>query len=255
MSDNNVELLHGWYSLHDFRHFDRERFQKASGDERRAFKQALMGYWENNERIDNERQGSFAVYEIVGHKADLLFLNLRPTLEDLTLVKRQMATWELGSTLKPSYSYFGAVELSNYVVSAEQRAEVSEMIDKRLRPSVPDRKNVCFYPMNKKREGTDNWYMLPMEERRRMMRSHGKMARLHLEAITQMISGSIGLDDYEWGVTLFADDPLAFKKVVTDLRFDEVSARYAEFGAFLVGNRLDRESFMNWFDETTGERL
>lgn len=246
MSDS-VELLHGWYSLHDFRHFDRDQFRRGNAEQRRHLLNSLAEYWDKNEALHEERKGSFGVYEIVGHKADLLFLNLRPSLPELTSLKRGMALWDLSHTLRQSYSYFGVVELSNYVVSSEQRAEFSEMIEKRLRPKVPERQSVCFYPMNKKRDGENNWYMQPIEERRRMMRSHGLQARKHSDTITQLISGSIGLDDYEWGVTLFADDPLSFKNVVTDLRFDEVSARFADFGAFLVGNRLGKEAFIEWF--------
>lgn len=246
-----AELLHGWYSIHDFRNFDRQLYLKSSSDEKAAFRNALMGFWEENQKCQAEKKGSFAVYEIVGHKADLLFLTLRPQCEDLTALKRKMASWPLASTFTSSFSYFGVVELSNYVVSAEQRAEVQEMIERRLKPSLPERKHMCFYPMSKKREGKDNWYMLPLEERRQMMRNHGKTGRTHAETITQMISGSIGLDDWEWGVTLFADDPIAFKNVVTQMRFDEVSARYAQFGPFIVGNRLTRENFLNWFESNS----
>jgi chlorite dismutase len=243
----SVELLHGWYTLHDFRHFDAEVYRQSSEEERGRFLNAVMGFWERNEKIDAAKEGSFGVYSIIGHKADLLFLTLRPELSTLLKEEREIAAWPLSQTLVPNYSYFGVVELSNYVVSADQRAQHEEMIQRRLRPSLPHKKSLCFYPMNKKREGQDNWYALPMEERQRMMRSHGKTGRKHADIVTQMISGSIGLDDYEWGVTLFSDDPLAFKTVVTEMRFDEVSARYAEFGAFLVGNRLKKEELLEWF--------
>src|SRR5690606_4427829 len=93
----------------------------------------------------------------------------------------------------------------------------------------------------KRREGNDNWYMLPMEARQSMMRSHGMIGRKYAGKVTQMISGSVGLDDWEWGVTLFSDDPIQFKKLVYEMRFDEASARYGEFGSFLVGNRLTEE--------------
>lgn len=248
----NVELLHGWYSLHDFRRFDRETYHRANPEERQKLRQSLTQFCEENEAKDRSREGSFGIYEIVGHKADLLFLTLRPTLAELSHAKRQMSLWPLSSTLSQAYSYVGLVELSNYVVTTQQRSDVSEMIDKRLRPSLPHKESVCFYPMNKKREGADNWYSLPMEERSRMMRAHGKIGRMHAETIMQMISGSIGLDDYEWGVTLFADDPLSFKKVVTDMRFDEVSARFAEFGSFLVGCRLSKEKLVDWFESGSG---
>jgi chlorite dismutase len=93
--------------------------------------------------------------------------------------------------------------------------------------------------MNKKREGSDNWYMLSMEERRNFMRNHGMIGRQYAGKVKQIITGSVGLDDWEWGVTLFADDALQFKKLVYEMRFDETSARFAEFGEFFVGNLLD----------------
>jgi chlorite dismutase len=91
--------------------------------------------------------------------------------------------------------------------------------------------------MNKTRGEQVNWYMLPMEERRAMMRSHGTIGHKYAGIVQQMITGSVGYDDWEWGVTLFADDPLQFKKLVYEMRFDEVSARYAQFGPFMIGVR------------------
>lgn len=249
----NVELLHGWYSLHDFRKFDRREYLNASSGKQDEFKSSLLKFWEKKESEQAKGFGSFAVYEIVGHKADLLFLNLSPSAGDLIETKNTMASWPLSNVLVPTFSYFGVVELSNYVVSQEQQAAALQMIEKRLKPTPPSRKHVCFYPMSKKREGLDNWYSLPLDERKRMMRSHGRMARSHSDVIMQMISGSIGLDDHEWGVTLFAEDLLSFKKVVTDLRFDEVSARFAIFGDFLVGNRIEKEGFIKWFELGEGK--
>jgi len=116
---------------------------------------------------------------------------------------------------------------------AEQRTKLSS----RLWPSIPDRRYLCFYPMNKRRAGADNWYMLSIEERQRLMHEHGLIGRRYAGRVNQIISGSIGFDDWEWGVDLFADDPLVFKKLVYEMRFDESSARYAEFGPFHVGIR------------------
>ena len=108
----------------------------------------------------------------------------------------------------------------------------------RLWPTIPARRYLCFYPMNKRRSGGDNWYQLPIEERRRLMHDHGMVGRRYAGQVTQIISGSVGFDDWEWGVDLFADDPLVFKKLVYEMRFDESSARFAEFGPFLVAIRL-----------------
>jgi len=108
----------------------------------------------------------------------------------------------------------------------------------RLWPKIPPRRYLCFYPMNRKRGEMENWYQAPMTERQRMMREHGLIGRRYAGQVTQIISGSIGFDDWEWGVDLFADDPLVFKKLVYEMRFDEASAVYGLFGSFYVGLRF-----------------
>ena len=103
---------------------------------------------------------------------------------------------------------------------------------------------VCFYPMSKRRAVGQNWYALTLEERSRLMMAHGATGRGYAGRVSQVISGAIGLDAWEWGVTLFAGDPLSFKKIVTDMRFDEVSAEYAEFGEFHVGKRSTADAWL-----------
>jgi chlorite dismutase len=105
----------------------------------------------------------------------------------------------------------------------------------RLWAKVPPRRYVCFYPMDKKRGEDVNWYALPYEDRARLMLDHGKIGRSFHGLVTQVISGSIGFDDWEWGVDLYADDPLVFKKLIYEMRFDEASAKYAAFGQFYTG--------------------
>jgi chlorite dismutase len=107
----------------------------------------------------------------------------------------------------------------------------------RLYPEMPDSKFCCFYPMNRRRGESKNWYQLPIAERARQMKEHGLVGRRYAGDVKQIISGSIGFDDWEWGVDLFADDPLVFKKLIYEMRFDEVSAVYADFGTFFVGRR------------------
>jgi chlorite dismutase len=112
----------------------------------------------------------------------------------------------------------------------------SAHVQRRLFPAIPaEMPYVCFYPMSKRRVPGQNWYALPLEERSRLMMTHGMTGRGYAGRVVQVITGALGLDAWEWGVTLFAADPLAFKKIVTDMRFDEVSAQYAEFGDFYVG--------------------
>src|SRR5438128_11062180 len=105
----------------------------------------------------------------------------------------------------------------------------------RLFPSMPPNRYLCFYPMDRRRGEDKNWYTLPMEERQRQMNEHGLVGRRYAGEVKQIITGSIGFDDWEWGVDLFADDPIVFKKLIYEMRFDEASAWYAEFGPFYVG--------------------
>jgi chlorite dismutase len=116
----------------------------------------------------------------------------------------------------------------------------------RLFPEIPDAKYVCFYPMDRKRDEDKNWYQVPMDERKRMMHEHGMIGRRYAGQVKQIITGSIGFDDWEWGVDLFADDPLVFKRLIYEMRFDEVSAVYALFGAFYVGKRLPSADLVQW---------
>jgi chlorite dismutase len=145
------------------------------------------------------------------------------------------------------------VELSSYTIPPDVDPLSDPAFRERLNPILPKTQYVCFYPMNKRRLGEDNWYMLSMEERRRMMKSHGMIGRSYAEKVRQIITGSMGLDDWEWGVTLFSDDPLNFKQLVSEMRFDEVSARFGEFGPFYVGCRLTAEGLTSLLSDNIKE--
>jgi chlorite dismutase len=176
----------------------------------------------------------------VGQKADFMMMLLRPTLEELNAIENEFNKTTLAQYTIPVHSYVSIVELSNYLPEGEDPYQNPQILA-RLYPELPKAKHICFYPMDKRRNGEDNWYMLPMEDRRRMMRSHGMIGRQYAGKVKQVITGSVGFDDYEWGVTLFADEALQFKKLVYEMRFDEVSARFGEFGAFYVGNLLEED--------------
>lgn len=240
-----LETLEGWYTLHDFRRFDWPAWRALSEREQQETQEELFGVLKQYKYIDEQRQGAFALYEILGHKADFLFLNLRPNMQELAKAEQALQKTRFASLAPAQYSYVSVVELSNYVHSTEERSpEAQAMIDARLKPNLPKTQHVCFYPMNKRREGSNNWYTESLEERRRMMKEHGLIGRSYAGRVTQMIGGSIGFDDWEWGVTLFAEDPLVFKHLITDMRFDEASARFADFGAFYVGNRLETSDLL-----------
>jgi len=116
----------------------------------------------------------------------------------------------------------------------------------RLFPAIPDAKYLCFYPMDRKRDEDKNWYTIPFAERQRMMHDHGLIGRRYGDVVKQIISGSIGMDDWEWGVSLFAEDPIVFKKLIYEMRFDEVSAVYALFGQFYLALRLRLDKLEDW---------
>lgn len=240
-----VETLDGWYALHDFRTIDWKAWKKTDARERRRIIGEFLELTNSFTAVNADRTGSYGQYAIVGHKADLLFLHMRPTVEQLGELETQFNKLQLADYLTSSYSYLSVVELSAYLAKGDADPETNPYLQQRLKPALPETKHICFYPMNKRREGNDNWYTLPMEERREMMRSHGLIGRSYAGKVTQIITGSVGLDDWEWGVTLYAEDPLQFKKLIYEMRFDEVSARYAEFGQFFVGNRLTREALTN----------
>ncbi|KMZ44707.1 heme-dependent peroxidase [Brevibacillus sp. HB1.3] len=245
MSANEALLtLEGWYTYHNFRTINWEKWKAASTAERKEALDelnALIRTWEANE---GENQGSTAVYSILGHKADLVFMFLRPTMQELDEIKTVFNKTRFAAYTEAPYSYVSVVELSNYVNSPGEDPKANPHVRDRLYPILPKWEHICFYPMNKKRDLQDNWYMLSMQERQEMMRSHGLIGRSYAGRVKQIIGGSVGFDDWEWGVTLFANDPLEFKHIVYEMRFDEVSARFGEFGNFLVGNILNEETLV-----------
>lgn len=237
-----VETLDGWYALHDFRSIDWDDWNDASPSEQAEALESLKSLIEEWEACEARKEGSLAIYAIVGQKADILFMHLRETLEELNAIETAFNRSAFAGFTKKAYSYVSVVELSNYTTQpGVDPMQVPEIVE-RLKPILPKTKHICFYPMNKRRLLEDNWYMLPMETRREMMRSHGMIGRKYAGKVKQIVTGSVGLDDWEWGVTLFADDALQFKKLVYEMRFDEVSARFGEFGSFFVGHRLTRDT-------------
>ena len=165
---------------------------------------------------------------MLGHKADMAFMAL--CADWRTLRALQTALSDAGIDIVDSY--VSITEVSEYATGMPE-----EMLRARLTPTIPPEglNAFCFYPMSKKREGHANWYATPYERRQEMMMEHGKSGRTFAGQVAQVISGSTGLDDFEWGVTLFAKSPNVVKDVVYTMRFDEGSALYGEFGAFYVG--------------------
>ncbi|WAA09622.1 hydrogen peroxide-dependent heme synthase [Fervidibacillus albus] len=243
-----VKTLDGWYTLHDFRSIDWPNWKSISEEERRSALDEFFHILDGWNRTTEEEKGSHVISTVVGQKADIMFMILRPTMEELNEIETELNKSKLAEYLIPAYSHVSVVELSNYL-SGEKSENPYEnpYVRSRLYPTLPKTKYICFYPMDKRRQGADNWYMLPIEERRTLMRSHGQIGRSYGDRVKQIITGSVGFDDWEWGVTLFSDDVLQFKKLVYEMRFDEVSARYGEFGSFFVGTILNQEKIEQLF--------
>jgi hydrogen peroxide-dependent heme synthase len=163
-------------------------------------------------------------FAVLGHKADLGVMALGPDLARLHGFQRELA----GAPMTLIWSYTSLTERSEYT-DDEARAQ------QRLYPNLPRKQVICFYPMSKRRAVGANWYELGFDERKELMGGHARVGRTYAGRVVQLITGSTGLDDWEWGVTLLADDPAALKEIVYDMRFDEVSSRYAEFGPFVTG--------------------
>ncbi len=194
-------------------------------------------------------------FSVLGGGADVGFMLLGPDLDALDVLTKRI----LRGPFDGAYSFVSLTELSEYTsTEADERARLeaageadveaalaawSERMeayhDARLHPRLPRRAMIAFYPMSKRRQGDDNWYALPFEARRELMQGHARVGRTYAGRVLQLITGATGLDDWEWGVTLLADDPAVIKDIVYEMRFDEVSARYGEFGPFFVGLVMD----------------
>jgi chlorite dismutase len=213
------------------------------------------------EKLEHHVSGQSALFSMLGHKADLMLVHFRHSFDHLKHAELEIARLRLGDFLDQTTSYVSVVELGLYESSVklyrslreqgiephsaewntavqETMARQAEAMRPRLFPDIPPARYICFYPMDRRRGEDKNWYTLPIEERQRQMEEHGLVGRRYAGTVKQVITGSIGFDDWEWGVDLFADDPLIFKKLIYEMRFDEVSAVYALFGTFYVGVRI-----------------
>jgi hydrogen peroxide-dependent heme synthase len=235
----------GWGVLHLFYRIDRERTSEPGGA--KVVLEAIEAL---------EADGHQAlVSATLGHKADLGIMALGPDLARLNAFESELSA----APLLPAWSYLSLTELSEYMstedderarLTAERsdlpeaaveerleawRARMAKYREDKLHPRLPVKRLICFYPMAKRRTEGANWYALPFDERRRLMSGHARVGMTYAGRVLQLVTSSFAFDDWEWGVTLLADDPVALKEILYEMRFDEVSARYAEFGTFYVG--------------------
>jgi chlorite dismutase len=253
------ETLEGWYSLHQVFQVDRAAVRALPPDllaqERDSVAHAL------SELADPIEGGWSVPVLLIGSRSDLMLVHFRPTLDSLRDAQHRLSNLRLVESLRVTSSHLGVTEAGLYHITAEvarettarggaigddgyragvgervERERGSEHVQRRLYPPLPaDMPYVCFYPMSKKRAADANWYTLSLGDRSALMHAHGQVGRRYAGRAQQIITGSVGFDEWEWGVTLFAREPLEFKKLVTEMRFDRASALYADFGEFFVG--------------------
>ena len=263
--------LEGSALLHQFFRFKWKAWRATAKADRDRIAANAIQVLKGLERANSDAPVRSALFSQLGHKGDLILIHFRDSLETLNQVELDLAQTELYDYLTPVHSYVSVVELGLYEStrktyeaaaakgfeqhSPEWNAEIATSLQRaaaamapRIFPSVPEAKYICFYPMDRKRGEGVNWYSVPFADRQRMMHEHGLIGRRYGDVVRQIISGSIGMDDWEWGVDLFAEDPVVFKKLIYEMRFDEVSAVYALFGQFFIGVRLPMERLGYWLN-------
>lgn len=250
--------LEGASVLHQMFRFRWSEWRKLpAGEQREILAEAGAAL----EKLEQHVSGQSALFSMLGHKAELMLVHFRNEFDHLKHAELEIARLRLNDYLEQTHSFVSVVELGLYESSLklyrslqekgvephspewdkavqETILRQTEAMRPRLFPQIPPARYICFYPMDRRRGEEKNWYSLPIEERQRQMEEHGMVGRRYAGTVKQIISGSIGFDDWEWGVDLFADDPVIFKKLIYEMRFDEVSAVYALFGQFFVGVRV-----------------
>ena len=254
-SDVSLQPSEGWHCSHLYYRFDRQALKSLTPAELTEGRQQFVA------ALDPAGQGApqrLQTSVVSGHKADFGLMLLDPDPLVIDRVHQTLRAGPLGVALAPTYSFVSVTEVSEYVPSVEQYGkrlvEEGEQPDspaykaklkayegrevmmrrQRLTPDLPPWPSTCFYPMNKKRKVGENWFLLPLADRNRLMAEHGRTGMTFGGKVTQLITVGLGFDDWEWGVTLWARNPEFLKEIVYKMRFDEASARYAEFGPFYV---------------------
>ncbi len=249
----SLSLDEGWHCTHSYYRFNRAALKGLSAAELAVGKKQFAAI------LDGSAEGQPTRLQtslVAGHRADFGLMIMDPCPLKVDTVHQKLLASPLGVAIEPAYSFVSLTEVSEYVPTVEaygkrlveegedpngpsyaaklKAYETREVMmrKQRLTPDMPAWPNTCFYPMNKKRETGENWFLLPFSERNRLMAEHGRSGMKFGGKVTQLITVAVGLDDWEWGVTLWARNPAFLKEIVYTMRFDEASARYAEFGPF-----------------------
>jgi hydrogen peroxide-dependent heme synthase len=250
--------IEGYSVLHQMMRFKWAAWRTLADSQKSEITQEAVA---TLEKMQQHSPGGSAMFSLLGHKGDLMFVHFRRSFDELNQVELQLASLHLSDFLETTTSYLSVIELGLYESTIKLYRDLAargveshseqwnqavndtlnrqrEAMKARLFPDLPKNRYLCFYPMDRRRGEEKNWYTVAIDERGRQMNEHGMVGRRYAGEVKQIITGSIGFDDWEWGVDLFADDPLIFKKLIYEMRFDEVSAVYALFGQFYVGLRV-----------------
>lgn len=243
----------GWHCTHAYYAFDRGVLSAMSPDQLAQGRAQVCAILDPAAADSPERM---QVSAVSGHKADLGLMLLDACPLRVDSVHQRLMASALGPAITPTYSFVSLTEVSEYVPTVERYGDrlVEEGVERdspafnakvkayeqrevvmrkqRLTPDFPEWPSTCFYPMNKKRKVGENWFLLDFEARNKLMAEHGRTGMTFGGRVTQLITVGVGLEDWEWGVTLWARNPEFLKEIVYKMRFDEASARYAEFGPF-----------------------
>jgi chlorite dismutase len=261
-----IHAHEGWFVSHLFYRINRtvwESIDSSQQSQQRETFQRVVKDFQNAENCQ------ICCYSLWGLKADLGMLLISPELQNLNNVEFELSTALSPGVLEPADSFISLSETSEYMSQTQDYARTLKekeglapdspeyrkkmqafqermqvYINERLYPRIPEHQVVCFYPMNKQRGDKENWYLLDFEKRKQYMAGHAITGRKFQQHVRQLVTGSIALDNWEWGVTLFADDPFYFKKLLYEMRYDEASARFAEFGDFYIGIHLEPGELM-----------
>jgi hydrogen peroxide-dependent heme synthase len=265
MTDKSAKLVpeQGWHCVHLFYRIEYGQWQLLSREEQTAAKTNLTSLVQELREMDSTQ---LLTLSVVTPKADLGFMLVTPDLQHANRIEKRISLALGADVLTPVYSYLSLTEESEYTTTEEEygdalvreqkldrgsekfaeamnafRERMQHYRQERVYPALPDWPVVCFYNMSKCRGEQRNWYALAAEERRNLMKGHATIGRQFAGKVKQLITGSTGLDDAEWGVTLFARDTFQIKAIVYQMRFDPVSAEYGDFGEFFVGIQLPLE--------------
>lgn len=261
------QTTEGWATLHQY--FSIDWGGLRGHQEKTKIVDEFVAWLKKNDSYDREN-GQSAAFHIIGAKGPLGLMHFRKSFGSLIDVEKDLFSLKIHPFLKISYSFVSAVEMGMYTVtkkiaetlesegispsspSFEEQLEArvahhKENLLDRAYCEIPTLNYFSFYPMNKKRGEVNNWYREPISKRAELMVEHGMTGRKFSGKIQQIITGAMGFDGWEWGVTLFADDPIQLKNIVHEMRFDDVTSLYGEFGDFWFGKRLKLEEINGWF--------